>query len=153
VSASRARHQLRLVGGDDPRSVEAWAQDCDLRAAVAAENASAVSARLDPSDPRWVLAVRTQSQLQGTVLTPERRERVMATARTLGIRPFEANVIMAIVQDHARCGRRLDEISGQLALLQGRSSADRMTPWLAVGAAIVAASATALLIVRWLLGT
>ena len=62
--------------------------------------------------------MRAQSQLQGTALTPERRARVMRTAEQLGIRPFDANMIIAVVQDHARRGEDLADAATALAGVQ-----------------------------------
>lgn len=59
---------------------------------------------LQATDPRWVLAVRTQEQLQGAILSPDRRDKLLRLGRTLGLGPFEANLIIAIVQDQARRG-------------------------------------------------
>ena len=57
-----------------------------------------------PTDPRWVLAVRTAEMLEGAVLPPERREGLMRLGRVLGLTPFDATLIIAIVQDQARRG-------------------------------------------------
>ncbi len=144
-----SQHRLRLVGSDDLRAVTSRRAARD----VADENrAAARNPSLDPTDPRWVLAARTHSQLQGSALTPERRARVLRTARQLGVRPFEANVIIAIVQDHARRGSPLAKAADTLTLL--RDPRPRPTPratwsrWLA--AALTALAANALL-VWWLL--
>jgi len=56
------------------------------------------------SDPRWVLAVRTAELLQGDILTPERRERIIRMGRLFNLTPFDANMVIAIVQDQARRG-------------------------------------------------
>jgi hypothetical protein len=56
------------------------------------------------SDPRWVLAVRAAEQMQGTILPPERRERLIRLGRMLGLSPFDSNLIIAIMQDQARRG-------------------------------------------------
>jgi len=72
-------------------------------ARIASENRAA--AALTPADARWVFAARVATSLEGgraAVLSPERRERLIAGARTLGLRPFDANLIVAIVQDTAR---------------------------------------------------
>jgi len=55
-----------------------------------------------PTDPRWVLAVRTAEQMQGYILTPERRERLIQTGKLMGLTIFDANLVIAIVQDQAR---------------------------------------------------
>ncbi len=56
------------------------------------------------ADPRWVLAVRTAELLQGDILTPECRERIIRMGRMFNLTPFDANMIIAIVQDQARRG-------------------------------------------------
>jgi hypothetical protein len=138
--------QLRLVGGDE-QSRARWRRERAAAHAVAAENRAAHAGPLAHADPRWVLAARAYAQLQGPVLTPERREAVMRTARALGVRPFDASVIIAIVQDHARTGRDLADAGATLALLppvQPRAAArSAWARWL--GALTVAAGATALL--------
>ena len=58
----------------------------------------------DAADPRWVLAVRTAESLVGTVLRPEKRERLVHLGKILGMSPFDANLVIAIVQDQARRG-------------------------------------------------
>jgi|GEM_PF-1487419 len=55
-------------------------------------------------DARWVLAVRAASALQGSVLRPEHRERLMRVGRNLGLTPFDASLVIVIVQDQARRG-------------------------------------------------
>lgn len=56
------------------------------------------------SDARWVLAVRVAEQLQGTVLPPDKRERLVKIGKMFGLTAFDANLIIAIVQDQARRG-------------------------------------------------
>lgn len=55
-------------------------------------------------DPRWVLAVRTAESLQGAILRPERRDRLVRLGKMLGLSAFDANLVIAIVQDQARRG-------------------------------------------------
>jgi hypothetical protein len=57
------------------------------------------------TDPRWVLALRTSERLQGTILPPEDREQLLSLGRTLGLTPFDSNLVIAIVQDQARRGQ------------------------------------------------
>lgn len=64
-------------------------------------------AALSPVDARWVFAARVAESLEGysaAVLPPEKRERLMRLAEVIGLRPFDANLIIAIVQDSVRCG-------------------------------------------------
>lgn len=58
----------------------------------------------EPADPRWVLALRTAEQLQGTVLPPEARDRLTRLGKVMGLTPFDCALILAIVQDQARRG-------------------------------------------------
>lgn len=73
---------------------------------VSAENRTAAS--IAPSDARWILAVRASDAIEGgraAVIRPEARERLVHTAGAMGLRPFDANLVLAIVQDAARQGR------------------------------------------------
>jgi len=84
-----------------------------------------------PTDPRWVLAVRTADQLEGAILRPEKRERLIRLARTMGLTPFDANLIIAIVQDQARRGYQPEYCptagESQLAMVPAPSAARRLT--------------------------
>lgn len=56
-------------------------------------------------DPRWVLAVRVNYALDGgraAILDPQSRAMLIDLAKLLGLRPFDANLIIAIVQDSKR---------------------------------------------------
>ncbi len=115
MSAIRAHPHLRLVGVSE--ASDGTAQRA--RQSVTRENqAAAANTGLDPTDPRWVLAVRAYSQLQGSALTPTRRQQLIKTAGTTGVRRFDANLIIAIVQDHARRGKQLGDAAGTVALLE-----------------------------------
>jgi hypothetical protein len=109
---------LRLVPGDPAPSrraalrpatgAEAALRLAERRAAedrVARANAASVT--LSALDPRWVLAVAVSREVQGgraAVLTPESRRRLIGAGGRLGLRPFDANLVIAIVQDAARSG-------------------------------------------------
>lgn len=152
VSPSR----LRLVGGDEDSSTTGSKQRHTARQAVARENlAAAGNLTLDPTDPRWVFAVRAAGQLDGTLLTPERREKLMRVARLLGIRVFDANVIIAIVQDHARQGRPLADAAPTVAMMsqpaEGAAEQDRFI-WLRWAVAVAVATVANALLIWWLLG-
>lgn len=82
-----------------------WA---DAVHAVEVENRSA--AALSVSDARWAMAVRAAASLEGgraAVLPPEKRDRLVALGTNLGLRPFDTNLVIAIVQDAARVGEGL----------------------------------------------
>lgn len=75
------------------------------------------------TDPRWVLAVRTAELLQGDILSPECRERIVRMARLFDLTPFDANMIIAIVQDQARRG-----IAPHLCAAAGEPQLRMITP-------------------------
>lgn len=97
---------LRLVAGAAPRALP-------RRHAASPERST-----LDPADARWVFAVRVAGKLEGgrrAILRPENRDRLHKDAKALGLRPFDASLVIAIVQDGARAGHAL-----------GPSAADRL---------------------------
>ncbi len=149
MTTIETRPHLRLVGAS-----EDWpTTDEHRRHEIAAENRrAAANPTLDPTDPRWVLAVRAYSQLQGSAMTWDRRQRVLDTADRLGVRPFDANLIIAIVQDHARRGRALDEAAGTLALLDPPAATSRDATTLRWLAAIATAIVANAFLIWWLLG-
>jgi hypothetical protein len=155
MSSAASHPRLRLVGADDGPARRDWARSRRVRQAVIRENRRAAqNPTLEPTDPRWVLAVRAHSQLQGATLTPDRRERVMRTARLLGVRPFDASLIIAIVQDQARRGEDLAGAAGTLALIHRPQRRWRRTwVWLRWIAAVAAALMANALLIWWLLGT
>ena len=136
---------LRLAAGDDVT----WRR---AREVTSENRAAAAHVELDPTDPRWVLAVRTHAQLQGAMLTPERRRRVMRTAEVLGVRPFEANVIIAVVQHTARMGRPLGDAVPTLAVVPGVERRGPGPMLLYAFAALATALAVAAVVIRWLIG-
>ncbi len=95
---------LRLVRpGETPAEPISRATLSPARDRVRRENQRA--ARLTEHDARRILALRASEALQGgraALLTPERRERLMTISRAMGLRPFDASLIIAIVQDAAR---------------------------------------------------
>lgn len=97
--------------------------DADLsaqrRQAAIETRLAALRSDLDPSDPRWVLALRTKHQLQGAALNPQRRDKLLKLANRIGLRSFDANMVIAIVQDEAR------RIAARAAYGEDRSPANR----------------------------
>jgi hypothetical protein len=83
-------------------------------------------------DPRWVLAAHAQLSLEGgraAILSPDRRRRLMSLARRTGLRPFDAALVIAIVQDAARSGQDLvrsaggaPDVASRLALIRAPES-------------------------------
>ncbi len=151
MSSIRAHPHLRLVGVSEASDGAAQR----ARRSVTWENhAAATNSSLDPTDPRWVLAVRAYSQLQGSSLTPTRRQRLIKTVGGMGVRQFDANLIIAIVQDHARRGRELGDAAGTVALLeppqQRRGRDEQATLRWAI--AIVTAVVANIFLIWWLTG-
>ena len=115
VVASLGPAGLRLVGDEEaarraPASRDAVARALDRAREVREANEQA--ARLDPADARDLLAARTAGALEGgraAVLRPERRREIVGDAARLGLRAFDANLIIAIVQDGARRGEAHDD--------------------------------------------
>lgn len=166
--SSRGSGALRLVGAvaerqrgalpeDDTRQRVARHRDqrAEHRAwEVAAENQAA--AAMPATDARWVMAVRVSEALEGgraAVLRPRARSNLLTTARVLGLRPFDANLVIAIVQDAARRGESPlgFETADRLAMVAPPppASAGR-AGWLL--AALVLGVAWAGVLVAWLSG-
>lgn len=128
---------MRLTGQRIPRLIEDGRPKPDARAesvyrkAVAHEmlqarenaRARALDSAFDPTDSRWMLAIETQRALQGAVLAYEDRKRLLGLATKLGIRAFDANLIVAVVQDRARRGESLEDAAPTIAMMApGRSN-------------------------------
>lgn len=107
---------------------------------------------MDLADPRWAIACATRDALQGSVLTYENRRKVMLLAQRVGIRPFDANLIVAIVQDRARRGEPIECAADALSVIPkpaarpGRAAA----AWMWAAAILVAILVDAVLI-GWLI--
>lgn len=99
---------LRLVRGESSPEVAARhskAQREKLARQVTAENRQA--ATLSNSDARRIMAQTVAENLEGGragILIPERRRALISAAQRLGMRQFDANLIIAIVQDRFRRG-------------------------------------------------
>lgn len=112
--------KLRLVGRGPRGSVTLRFAGSDVvprdrgRPAASHPFTPETSTGLEPTDPRWVLAVRTQQVLQGTVLRPGDRQELLRVGKLLGLSPFDANLVVAIVQDRARRGGGLGDTADSL---------------------------------------
>ncbi|MGD9692145.1 MAG: hypothetical protein AB7G17_11970 [Phycisphaerales bacterium] len=98
------RRPLR-VEHDAPSGPDAWKREAQARLAIADENTSASA--VDVDDARRLLATRVAECLEGgrsAILTPMRRKRVLRLAHMLGVRDFDAHLVIAIVQESARRG-------------------------------------------------
>lgn len=148
VTGGGGRPAVRLATGDDPDRAR-FAVERETRAAAGRMD-------LDPTDPRWVLAVRTASQMEDGILTPERRARVMRTAQQLGIRPFDAGMVIAVVQDRLRQRGSLADVAPQLRMISTPVTPKRRVPAMPASLrflfAAIAAAGLVLLMIRWLVG-
>lgn len=153
MSAAASQPNLRLAGAKaDPQWVEAQRARLDV---IKENRLAAHAAGLDPHDPRWILAMQTQARLQGATLTSDRRDQLMRSGKRLGMRPFETNLIIAIVQDRARIGQPVATAQPTLRLMRDIEAPAQAAPQRDVGwtrwfAAIAAAMAVAGLMLRWL---
>ncbi|MCB9846411.1 MAG: hypothetical protein H6811_10555 [Phycisphaeraceae bacterium] len=125
------------------------------RQAVTSENVAA--AGLQPSDARWVLAARVAQSLDGQragLLPPERRRRLVAQGVSMGLREFDANLVIAVVQDGARTGEGAlsRNVEQRLTLIRNPRSDARTQPvWLSMLAAAVGALALLTALIIWVL--
>lgn len=165
MRAPQPHFQLRLVAPDSGLGVVAPGSQADTRVspasddlrAVREETMAAAHASLDPSEPHWKLAMETYRSLTGATLPPEQRERLLRMARRLGVRTFDASVVMAMTQDRARRGESLDGLVRLLpragaAMPQPAQSAsmDRVLALLVVSG--VLGSLIAAIVASWIAG-
>lgn len=112
---------------------------------------------LDEHDARVLFATRVASSLEGgraAVLRPESRVRLRRLAVRMGIRDFDASLIVAIVQDAARRGEdpSSERARSMLGLL-GRSGASRGRDLIwSVVVAVLLGGVLLLALVRWASG-
>ena len=126
---NRAEGFLRLVGDDANRPTEQGEETHDAGSfehaeatargwgAVARERAirenvrsAATASQLSSDDARVIFATKVQECLEGgraAILRLQRREQLIALSHDMGFRPFDANLIIALVQDAARRGEVL----------------------------------------------
>lgn len=121
---------------------------------VRAETAAA--AAIPAHDARWVTAARASQAIEGgkaAVLRPEVRARLVTSAERMGLRPFDANLVLAIVQDAARQGHTIQDADtiDRLAMVRGREPSRNR--WSLFPALCLGLSAMwALLLIWWLRG-
>ncbi len=165
AAAAHARPGLKLIGRSGAQVVSSiTATDSSaasqvtgraaigrLRPVLPAEGAHGAAnpnePALEPTDPRWVLAVRVQGRLQGAVLGPEDRQKLIRQGRAMGLNGFESNLVIAIVQDQARRGMTIDQAANALRFVPMRGEQVRPPSWWKIGfwsLAILAIEAAAL---------
>lgn len=125
------------------------------RMEVARENHAASS--LDADDARWVFAVLVSKVLDGgraAILAPDRRRLLMVNAREMGLREFDANLVIAIVQDCVRTGheRLCPKTEARLAMVREAQPPLSIKLWQFVVAGVVAGSGIAGMVIMWLRG-
>ncbi len=98
------------------------------------------------TDPRWVLALRVSEALQGALLAPEDREKLIRLGRLLGLGPFDCNLVIAIVQDQVRRGQTLGDGVAQLQLVPGPRPNRLRHAWRVASLAATILTAEALLL-------
>lgn len=81
------------------------------------------------ADARGTLVLRIEESLEGgraAVLRPERRRRLLRIARMLGVREFDAHLLIAQAQERARRGETL---SGEVVGGGGAAPARESAAW------------------------
>jgi hypothetical protein len=128
--------RLRLVPGE----IDHGAPDVQhrlRRAEILRENRAA--SQIPPLDAQAIFGRRVIEQLDGgrcALLTPERRQRLIAVGKRLGMTSFGSNLVIAQVQDAARRGEDLTRpgVQARLDLVQDSLHRKRM-----IGAAVAIA--------------
>ncbi len=93
---------------------------------VALENRlAAETPHLNQGRPQWLFAGHVLKALDGSILPPERRKELLEKSRQLGIRTFDANLVIAVVQDRARRGESIHSASGTLRLVSPTAEKNR----------------------------
>lgn len=106
-----SQHRLSLVGvrptePDAPTQPAEAALEKPSRASAVQQAAIRRHAAAGTS-PAEAFALAARAALQGgraAILTPERRQSLNRLAQDMGVRPFDATLIIAAVQDRARAG-------------------------------------------------
>lgn len=144
TNSLRPPARLRLVSRDGDEVI-------DHRREVARENHA--SRVVGPQDARWLLAERVQRSMEGgraAVLRPEARRRLVAGAVREGLRPFDANLVIAIVQDAAQRGEAIEATpSARLSLVPPPERA-AIAPLVLLGAAVMLGVGLLLSALAWL---
>lgn len=171
---SRARPPIRPAPGKGvltlaPSVRLADASETELTAEhqrqIAVARANIDASRMSALDARWILAVQVDRALEGgqaAILPPEARARLLTLAERVGLRPFDANLVIAVVQDAARAGEdplgplAVDRLrlvrEGDASPLYTRKPRSTTRAWvLHAGLVVVLGFGIAYGITRWLL--
>jgi len=177
---------LRLVGEKSPVPVAGLTLDTTPKRplsgrverarasrAIASENAQAANASREivEGDARWVFAAKVGQTLQGgrmAALPADRRQKLIRLATRMGLRAFDANLVIAIVQDAVRTGKQepghgpSDGVTDRLAMIRAPGKSDQRSGgdvakgqpplWLLITLAGAMAILSATMLLGWLLG-
>jgi hypothetical protein len=108
-------------------------------------------------DARWILARHAAGQMQGdraAMLSPERRRELVDLGTRLGLRSFDSNLVLAIVQDAAREGEAMvgPEAQSRLTLVRSAVTTSRWDHGRLIFMAAALATGVTLLAINWLRG-
>jgi len=149
--ATPAPPKLRLVASDDDPGAPEIQQRL-RRAEIVRENRSA--SQIPPLDAQSIFGRRVVEQLDSgasALLTPERRERIIALGRRLGMSTFNSNLVIAQVQDAARRGEDLSRpaVQAKLDLVQEALHRKRMVGAGIAIAALILAMGMLMALIGW----
>ncbi|MCW5764504.1 MAG: hypothetical protein KIT68_00845 [Phycisphaeraceae bacterium] len=121
----------------------------ETRARRDVARANVLASGMMPDDARWIFALRAADALEGgvaAIIRPEVRRKLVDIAVRLGLRPFDANLIIAIVQDGRRSGRGAlnPDCESRLTLVRPADPPVKTANWLGplIGLTILACMAT-----------
>lgn len=150
--------RLRLVRADQGSALALAA-----RRDIEVENRRSAALALDAhEDVRRILALRAAEVLEGgraAVLRPDARRRLVRLGTMLGLRRFEANLVLAVVQEGARRGespagpRTVANLSAIPAPLEGAQHLARrraIERAVIIAGAIAIAATAVVMLVNWL---
>ncbi len=116
MSAHAPHTRLRLVRPSTPVEPAAGSAPPTRDQRRAVEEANAQSAHVSDDAAHAIFSTRVAHQLEGgkvALLRPERRRELSKLATNMGIRPFDAQLLIAVTQDAARHG---EIVTGDAAL-------------------------------------
>ena len=114
---------------------------------------------LSADDARVILARRASELIEGgrvARLSPSRRQTLERIGATLGLRAFDASLVIAIAQDAARNGEAGEQLDGRLSMVGGAGrvaetaqTSGRKTDWVAGAMGVLIGFAIAIALVVW----
>lgn len=155
VNAERGDGATSSPVGNAPVTRAAAARRWEASARVELENRAA--AALTADDARWALAARTAADLEGgaaAILRPERRRALVAMGGHLGLKPFDTNLVIAIVQDAARSGEQPlgPRARGLLQMVRPPEQRAEAPVWPQMMVAAALGATLLWLLIRWVTG-